>query len=241
MGNMKFELFKNLIDQIEGHVEAVTLASRGEPTLNKNLPKMLDYMGDKFLAAKINTNASLLNETLAHNILDSGLQTVVFSADAASEPLYSKLRVHGDFDKVFTNISKFCEIKEKYYPHSKLITRVSGVSVSEEQNLDEMEDLWGALLDQVVFVQYNPWENVYDSDFSDITQPCSDLWRRFFIWWDGKTAPCDVDYLTTLSTETVFEKTISEIWNGPSYEVLRNKHLSAQRQSVEPCRRCTVV
>ena len=86
-------------------------------------------------------NASLLNETLAHNILDSGLQTVVFSADAASEPLYSKLRVHGDFDKVFTNISKFCEIKEKYYPHSKLITRVSGVSVSEEQNLDEMEDL----------------------------------------------------------------------------------------------------
>ena len=52
MGNMKFELFKNLIDQIEGHVEAVTLASRGEPTLNKNLPKCL-IIWVMFLAAKI--------------------------------------------------------------------------------------------------------------------------------------------------------------------------------------------
>ena len=43
MGNMSFELFKKVIDEINGKIEAVTLASRGEPTLNKELDKMLKY------------------------------------------------------------------------------------------------------------------------------------------------------------------------------------------------------
>ena len=34
MGHMTLELFKKVIDEIEGNIEAVTLASRGEPTLN---------------------------------------------------------------------------------------------------------------------------------------------------------------------------------------------------------------
>ena len=44
MGVMSLDLFKNLIDQLEGNVEGVTLASRGEPTVNKKLPDFLKYM-----------------------------------------------------------------------------------------------------------------------------------------------------------------------------------------------------
>ena len=62
MGYMEFDLYKNIIDQIEGKVEAVTLASRGEPLLNKNFTKMIEYSSGKFLGFKINTNASLLTE-----------------------------------------------------------------------------------------------------------------------------------------------------------------------------------
>ena len=58
MGFMKFELFKRIIDELEGNVEAIT-ASRGEPTLNKDLVKFLDYCKDKFVAIKINSNLSL--------------------------------------------------------------------------------------------------------------------------------------------------------------------------------------
>jgi len=32
---------------------------------------------------------------------------------------------------------------------------------SEEQNFDEMKKLWGGLVDQIAFVDYNPWENSY--------------------------------------------------------------------------------
>lgn len=241
MGLMKLDTFKSIIDQIEGNVEGVTLASRGEPSVNKRLPEMLQYMSGKFLAAKINTNAYLLDEKLAHAILDADLQTLVFSADAAAEPLYSKLRVNGNLDRVVRNVESFHEIKEKYYPHSKLITRVSGVRFSSDQNMEEMEQFWHSYVDQVAFVEYNPWENVYDAGLKGIDTPCSDLWRRLFVWWDGKVAPCDVDYLTTLFDETIHTSSVSEIWNGRSYQELRASHLSGQRQKKEPCARCVVV
>ncbi len=140
MGVMDLDLFKNLIDQLDGNVEAVTLASRGEPTVNKKLPEFLQYMTGKFLASKINTNASLLDEKMIHAILKADLQTLVFSADAASDPLYSKLRVGGSLDKVLGNIENFHKIKESQYPKSKIITRVSGVKYNDEQNIDDMEE-----------------------------------------------------------------------------------------------------
>jgi len=241
MGIMSFDTFKQVIDQLEGNLEGVTLASRGEPTVNKNLPQMLAYMSGKFLATKINTNAFLLDERMSHAILEADLQTLVFSADAAAEPLYSQLRVNGDLERVVRNIERFHDIKEKHYSGSKLITRVSGVRFHGEQNIGEMEKFWNRYVDQVAFVDYNPWENVYDADKKGVDVPCSDLWRRLFIWWDGKVAPCDVDYLTTLSNESLKDSSISEIWNSQIYQQLRERHLAGDRQKLEPCSRCVVV
>ena len=32
--------FKKIVDELEGNVEGITLASRGEPTVNRDLPLM---------------------------------------------------------------------------------------------------------------------------------------------------------------------------------------------------------
>jgi len=90
-------------------------------------------------------------------------------------------------------------------------------------------------------VDYNPWENVYDSEKKGIVKPCSDLWRRLFVWWDGQVCPCDVDYLTTLSNDQFPTRSLRDIWNGDSYSSLRQRHLSKERQSIEPCARCVVI
>lgn len=242
MGTMTLDLFKNIVDQLVGNVDAISLASRGEPTVNKRLPEMLEYIAGKFLAAKLNTNAYLLSEELSHALLSADIQTLVFSADAAEEQLYSQMRVNGKLDKVLRNIEMFNAIKEKHYSGSRMITRVSGVKFDhQKQDLDEMEAFWGHLVDQVMFVDYNPWEKVYDAPRNDISEPCSDLWRRMFIWWDGSVAPCDVDYLTTMSSESILEKSVSEIWQGKTYTDLRQSHLKKQRQELEPCSRCVVL
>ena len=241
MGHMKLETFKLMIDQAEGNIEFISLASRGEPLLCPDFKKMLAYTKDKFFNLKINTNASLLDEEMSYAILESGVKTLVFSADAADSVLYSQLRVNGKLEKIVTNIKKFKEIKTKNYPSSKIITRVSGVKVNNQQNLDDMEKYWGDFVDQVAFVSYVPWENVYKSEHSGIQTPCSDLWRRMFVWWDGKVNPCDVDYKSKLSVGDIKNSNISELWKSDVYKKLRQQHESKLRKNASPCNRCVVI
>ena len=104
-----------------------------------------------------------------------------------------------------------------------------------------MEKTWGDLVDQVAFVNYNPWENSYEKNSNDIKEPCSDLWRRMFVWWDGKINPCDVDYKSKLSVGNFSGNKLSKSWNSEAYNHLRNLHLKSQRGKLIPCRSCTVI
>jgi pyruvate-formate lyase-activating enzyme len=241
MGLMSLDLFKRVVDEAEGKCEAITLASRGEPTLHKQFAEMLDYLAGKFLAVKVNTNASMLDEEKCHAILRAGVQTLVFSADAASEPLYSQLRVRGNLEEVLENVTRFRDIRERHYPDSRTITRVSGVKFSEEQDFDELEAFWHELVDQVALVKYNPWENTYEQPVNDIETPCSEYWRRTFVLWDGTMNPCDTDYKATLSPGNAKDGSVGSIWRGERYENLRRLHLARERRGVSPCNRCTVV
>ncbi len=241
MGQMSFELFREIIDNIEGKIQFVTLASRGEPLANTNFSKIINYTSGKFINLKINTNASLLDEKKCHDILSSNVKTMVFSADAADKDLYAKLRVNGNLDKTLSNIRMFVDIKNKHYPKNKIITRVSGVKFSQDQKLDDMLELWGKLVDQVAFVEYNPWENNYIKEPNNIEKACSDLWRRMFVWWDGKANPCDVDYKSTLSVGNFSKNSIAELWNSKEYNILRKKHLSQKRKEQKPCSSCSVI
>lgn len=110
-----------------------------------------------------------------------------------------------------------------------------------EQDLDSMERYWGGLVDQVAFVDYVPWENVYNATHSNIATPCSDLWRRMFVWWDGRVNPCDVDYRSTLTAGLLAGSQLTDLWRCDPYEALRSRHARNLRSSVSPCNRCVVV
>ena len=91
------------------------------------------------------------------------------------------------------------------------------------------------------FVDYNPWENSYDKETNDIKESCSDLWRRMFIWWDGKVNPCDVDYKSNLLIGSIEEKNLTKSWNSDEYDKLRSDHLKSKRQSIKPCKSCVLI
>lgn len=238
---MTLDLFKRIIDQAQGRCEAVTLASRGEPLMAKNIEQMLAYAAGKFLAFKVNTNAWFLDEAKSRALLEADLNTLVFSADAADPEMYAHYRVNGSLDRVLRNVAAFAELRAREFPNSRVITRVSGVRVDESQDIDTMVRLWGGLVDQVAFVDYNPWENTYARPLSGVTTACSDLWRRLFVWADGRTNPCDVDYLSTLSPGDIAERTLADIWTGDAYRTLRDRHLAGERAAISPCQRCTLV
>ena len=104
-----------------------------------------------------------------------------------------------------------------------------------------MEKFWSKLVDQVAFVNYIPWENVYLKNSNQITKPCSDLWRRMFIWWDGTANPCDVDYKSNLKVGNIKNESVKDLWNSKIYRTLRENHLNAKRQKLDICSKCNLI
>lgn len=238
MGFMKYDLFKKIIDEISGKVEAITFASRGEPTLNKQFIKFLEYCKDKFVAIKINTNLSTLNNDLARSFFENNVQTIVISADDADKESYEKIRIKGKFEKLISNINLLNNIK-KDYPDSKTIIRVSGVKINQKQDIQKMKKIYGKFTDSVAFVNYLPWESSYENEENKIKEACSDLWKRMFVWYDGKMNPCDYDYKSILSKANYNEINIKNYWNSDHYNSIRNKHFNSERDKIIPCNTCT--
>jgi MoaA/NifB/PqqE/SkfB family radical SAM enzyme len=240
MGDMNFELYKKIIDEVSGKIQAITLASRGEPTLNKELNQFLDYSKNKFLAFKLNTNASLLNDELVHKMLQCNIQTIVFSIDSAEKAQYEKIRVKSNFEKILNNLKNFTKIKENDYPDSKTIIRISGVKINSSQDLNKMNNLFSRYADFVGLTSFTPWQSSYENKINDIKEPCTELWRRMFVWEDGKVNPCDYDYKSMLSKENIINNTVKNIWTSNYYNQLRQKHLDKKRNVLEPCNRCII-
>tara|TARA_B100001179_G_C18587650_1_gene403030 strand:+ start:770 stop:1891 length:1122 start_codon:yes stop_codon:yes gene_type:complete len=242
MGLMDLDLFKKIIDQIyEGGTKAITLASRGEPTLHPKLGEMLEYCKDKFLELKINTNATRLNDKLIHQILKSNTTDVVFSIDSYEKSEYESIRVKGIFEQVLDNIKRFKDIRDNLYPNSRCATRISGVKVNKEQNPNAFKNFWKEHVDHVVMVEMeNRWDTYHNPKDIAGQSPCNYLWERMYIWYDGLCNPCDIDYKSELSVGSVLDQSISKIWHDKKFTELRNAHLNSKRNMVYPCDRCPV-
>ena len=238
MGYMDMSLFKKVIDEIEGNVEAVTFASRGEPTLHPNFDEMLDYCGNKFLGLKMNTNATLLNEKKLHKIFSSGLRTLVLSIDEKNKKNYEEIRVNAKFEKIMKNLKLLNKVREQYKKSSKMTVRISGVKINDNQNVKDMNFFYKEFADEISLVQFNPWQSAYENEINNIKEVCSELYKRTFVWWDGKVNPCDYDYKSLLSKLNVNDFSIKEIWHSESYNYIRFQHANKKRAEIFPCNRC---
>lgn len=241
MGQMELDLFKSVVDQIEGNVEAITLASRGEPTLAKQFPEMMSYLKGKFVGLKINTNATRLKESIIESILDAEPAVIVFSMDSAHREEYEYMRENAKFDQVVANIKKTIELKHSNFTSSRTLLRVSGVNYKgNDLGYDSLVECFGDTLDQIALVDMVPWIDPYNSELSEVEDPCSELWRRMFVWWDGSIGVCDVDYLQSIKIGSARNsgKTISQLWLSDEYRRIRSNHLHSSRKGV--CARCSV-
>ena len=94
-------------------------------------------------------------------------------------------------------VAKFINIniKEEFYPDSKIETRVSGVKVEKNQDPEKFRDFWKNYVDNVVMVEMeNRWDTYHNPKEIMAPGPCNYLWERMYIWYDGLCNPCDIDY-----------------------------------------------
>ncbi len=242
MGTMNFDLFKKIVDEANKiGVGAITLASRGEPTLHKQFGEMLEYLATKknIFEIKINTNATFLNDKLCHSIFQSNVTQIVISADHYQKDEYERLRKNSNFEKILKNVDNLFEIRKIYYPDSITEIRVSGIDSDKNLNREKFKNFWIKRSDHVTAsFPLERWNTYKNEIHENITDPCENLWDRMYVWFDGKVNPCDADYKSFLSFGNLNEGTIKEIWNNQKIKNLREEHLSNERLKTSPCNKC---
>jgi pyruvate-formate lyase-activating enzyme len=242
-GVMEMDLFKRVVDECEQNgAQAVTLASRGEPTLHPKLPEMLEYLKGKFFEIKLNTNGTRLTDSLCHDIFKNEVNDVVLSIDSDKKELFEMLRKNAIFEEVLENVRNLKRIRDEYYPDSITAIRISGVKFTPEQDNESFMKFWNDLADEItISASEERWDTYNNKTKPQLTEPCALLWERFYVWYDGTCNPCDVDYMSKLSPGILTEtESIKSIWNSESYKSLRSTHLKKLRSKYNPCDRCGV-
>ena len=241
-GFMDISLFKDVVEQVkENSCNAITLASRGEPTLHKEFDKISKIIEDsKILDCKLNTNATVMNEKKINEILSANFSEVVFSVDAGTKETYESIRVKGKWERVLKNIELFNKIRSNKYPKVQTVTRIAGVKVNNRQDINQMTNFWEKLVDEVSIKEASPRWDSYNNKINKITEPCMNLWTRTYVWYDGEVNPCDFDYKSNLSVGNVKEDSLKNIWNNDKYNNLRSNHLNKKRCLHNPCDRCPI-
>jgi radical SAM protein with 4Fe4S-binding SPASM domain len=241
LGLMTFDVFKRIIDEAAEHeLSAIVLASRGEPMLNKNLFRMIRYAKDNgILDVKLNTNATKLTPDRSRELLESGVDTLVFSVDAAVKEDFERIRPGASFDQVVENITTFNEIRAAEHPNSRTRTRTSMVVLDERQDVHAALEFWRQLVDEFGYRWAIPRVGIYEQPLTTEDRPCSLLWERLYIWWDGTVNPCDEDYLSKLKVGKLDDgSSIRQIWTSESMKLYRALHARRAKNRLHPCDRC---
>ena len=244
MGVMKIELFKKVIDQADLlGTGAITIASRGEPTLHKDLKEMLQYLNTKknIMEKKLNTNGTFLTEEICHSIFKSNLTQVVISSDHYEKKEYERLRLGSNFESVVKNADMLFNIRKKYYPKSLTEIRISGINNDRNLDKEKFKNFWIKRSDHVtVGLPLERWDTYNNDIHPKINDPCENLWDRMYVWFDGKVNPCDSDYKSYLSYGNANDSNLKDIWENNIIKKLRNDHVSNNRNKIDPCNKCGI-
>lgn len=110
--DMSWELFTRIVDQLPD-VARVVLHGVGEPMLVKSLPRMIRYLKDRGIYVLFNTNGTLLTPKQRQPLIETGLDELRVSLDAADANSFIIVRGKNFFDRIVRNVRDFTALQRE--------------------------------------------------------------------------------------------------------------------------------
>jgi radical SAM protein with 4Fe4S-binding SPASM domain len=246
-GYISTGFFKKIVDQVEGKVHDLYLFHRGEPLLHPHLGELIHYAQNRGLPCRIHTNATMLSDTIAQQILSAGLEVLSFSFDGFNASLYEKNRYPANFDKTLRNIKNFLILKkesQKRKPFTVLQFMGGDLDHSNLELRRFISSLKSLGLDRIVFRRPHNWGGAIDypldspREHKETLFTCTFPWYALIIYWNGLVGPCSQDFFGRMIVGDLNKHSIQEIWNGPEMQALRKIIKDRNYQFLDPCRQC---
>lgn len=248
-GFMPWELFTKIIDEIADVDKTVRvwMVFFGEALIKKKktptIFEMIAYAKQKGLTDVVmNSNANLLDEQAAKDLINAGLDAIYIGIDAFSPETYAKVRVGGNYEKTVANVIRLLRLKkELQVAHPQIFVQF----VEMENNKHEKEAFTKFWNEQGAMVKIRPmvsWAGMIDAPNlvlgNNERWPCYWAMRTMSITDTGKVVTCAVDLDAKFVAGDINKQSLQEVWNGKLHE-LRELHLSGKFEELpDNCQYC---
>lgn len=215
---LKFEAFQKLMDEIGDTVLLMIFWNWGEPFLNPDAIRMIEYATSKGVLVHTSTNGNIVfNDETADQIVKSRLTSIIFAIDGATQETYSIYRVDGNLERVKQNVRTLISARERAHSRFPMVTVRFVAMQPNEKELNLVEQLAvelgadnfavksvdmppsiGNHLDE----KFRPEQNSLrryeyaDGTFNHVSRPfeCMRPWKRLTLDALGEVIPCEYDY-----------------------------------------------
>ncbi len=263
--NMDFDNYRRLVDEISDYAIAVFLYVVGEPFMNKKLIRFIEYAHQKSLYTVVSTNGHFINSSQkATQLVNSGLDELIFSISGISQEIYSQYHRGGRIDIVLNGVKNIISARRELGTRSpKIIIRY----IEFPYNLKEREyarqyfkdlgvdvfntrrarvELHGETISQEYTRRVREYKKKYvrfGNSKKGQRRHCMWPWLIGVINWDGAVAVCtqyplikDEDSPNYLGN-AFSEGGFKVVWQGKRLQTFRNK--VANRDTMPDfCKKC---
>jgi radical SAM protein with 4Fe4S-binding SPASM domain len=240
-------LLRRIIDEVaQSHdpQPLIRVTGTGEPFLMPELTDLLVYgCAEKSIRAAVITNGSLLTPERSARLIDSGIEALEISADAADSKTYRRIRPGLNFQVLMDNIQHMVRYRNRTGAKTKIL--VSFVENSREIDPDAVEAFWAIRVDNVIRRKYLTYgqtsEDYYSKDTylpPDQRVPCPYPFERMVITANGNVTFCNFDVEDGYYVGNVQDDSISGIWRGTRFEAWRKLVLEGRFEDMPLCCKC---
>jgi radical SAM protein with 4Fe4S-binding SPASM domain len=248
MGTMKDDLFKRIIDEgMANGLCAIKLQSRGESLLHPRIGALARYAKEAgVMDVQLTTNGTLLDKRgKLDGLLTSGMDKLIFSIDDAHDE--SALEIYGPERMPDVRAAARKTIRRRAeLGLERPVVRIQTFAPPGMTQEERLAQIRAEFPDADEFLVNQLWNSKTDEDslagLSDEFDflPCSYLWTRMVVYWNGDVTTCCRDYNCTMKLGNVRESSIRDLWLGPRMTAYRRAHAHDQRHTMDICAHCDV-
>lgn len=262
-GTMRFETFKAGLDKLLPEIESILLYNWGEPLLNNDLFRCIEYAKGYHVRTQLSTNMMLYTEETGLHLIQSGLDKLIVSCDGLDQATYQKYRSGGDLAKVVTSVENIILQKRRMrtlHPHIEMQCIVFAFN---EHQMQPYEQFWLSKgVDTVNFIKmsymssygrakaqnngYIPSHQDFQPHFPyGAMKSCSEPYNHVTIDWNGDWYTCCFPSgMREYRIGNIVTDDFWEIWNGEKYRYCRallKNQISGDGYCETICHDCTGV
>ena len=218
---MKFDMYKKIIDEIQGKVSSIKFNLRGESTLHPEFIQFLEYTKGKFIDSRVNTNGQYRDISISRAMVEN-LKEISFSVDAFCADTYKMIR-GGDYYLLKKNINN-CIYWANYTKANTKIVLSFTVTEANKLELQDFVTYWRRKYHNISFRIRPVWDRTSEERNRGTLKRknCYMPNRRLVVAANGDVYPCCVQWhkpFTILGN--VNSESLLNIWNSFSLQFIR--------------------